>query len=139
MSMPTPALAESAAVSRPRGGLLKVVTGGASLLLCVSCVGALLADAAFHLFAVPRFVATFEDLDVELPGATVLVLGLNPYVMAAGLLALAAAVVAKEVLIRNRIVTLALNVGLLLVIGAWVVVTLVAVYLPLVQLPAHAP
>ena len=99
-----------------------------SLLALAADMGLLVAVGYLTLYVQPNTLKVFADFDAELPAMTQLVISIPTVAYLAGLLAVAAVLVLKEILVRHAAVKLAANlvVGLaMLAFGALVFLALV--------------
>jgi len=106
-----------------------------STLVLVMDVGGLLVLGAVCVAAIPAFCKMFAELNTALPVITQAVISIPRAGYAAIHMLLLAGLVAKESLIRDRSVTLTINVIAGLIGVLWVIVVIYALFMPLVFMP----
>lgn len=109
-------------------------SSGASLLVLVIAVGLLVLAAGAAIVLPARFAPIFADFGVELPVLTRLVLSVPGYVQGAVLVAIASALVAKELLLRDNTTKLVVNLAGLLVALVFAAALVVGLFVPLTTL-----
>ena len=120
---------ESGQVDRP-----DAAAGGASLAVLLIAVVLLVLAAGAAVVVPPRFARIYADFEVELPGLTRLLTAVPGYVQGAALVAIAAALVAKEPLVRDNTIKLLLNLVGLLAALAFAALLVTGLFLPLISL-----
>ncbi|MFA9477048.1 hypothetical protein ACERK3_01950 [Phycisphaerales bacterium AB-hyl4] len=118
----------------PTHPLYQVGSTVASTSVCsIAVVQLLLAMLAVVLLG-PLVVGIYNRLEEPLPRLTTWVLAMPPTVVFVLLVLLMVGLVAKECLMRNKVLTLAINAGFVLVSLIWMPLLVRALYTPLVDL-----
>ncbi|MEX1016597.1 MAG: hypothetical protein WDZ31_07615 [Phycisphaeraceae bacterium] len=101
-----------------------------SVLVIVQLIAAFLAMVVF----MPSFTAIFEDFDTELPLLTRWLISIPPWLTGTATIVLILLVIGKEFVIRDRRITLTINLVLLFVSFFWIPLIVFGLFLPLVTL-----
>lgn len=117
----------------PKSGL----PAAASWLIMALCIFAILFDTLLYANVISKFTLIFEEMGLDLPWLTAAVVGLSGFLLNTyylPVLALIVVVIAKELVIKNRTLKGGINIGLLLSLVVLMVVSIVAVLLPMMLL-----
>ncbi|HUW30370.1 MAG TPA: hypothetical protein VM223_02025 [Planctomycetota bacterium] len=105
-----------------------------STVVLVTDVCGLLVVGALFVGAIPKFCKMFAEMGMALPVVTQIVISVPGAGYAAIFLLLLAAIIAKELLIRDRRITLAINVIAGLAGMVWLFVVVFALFSPMMTL-----